>query len=183
TGRNLGDNRVTTKGFDMSKVECYNCYRKGHFDRECSPLRTQEGLVLLNHKEDMSQLRLLHQMLYSLNVMEPGVMIGVIKQRRSLLILLSWLFHHQDLLLIMRSQPSGEYHVVPPLITGNFMSPKPDLVFYTTPIAVETAHSAFNVQLSPAKPAQDISHITRPMAPIIEDWVSDSEDESKPNDP
>nr|GEV58929.1 hypothetical protein [Tanacetum cinerariifolium] len=31
TGRNLGDNRVTTMGFDMSKVECYNCYRKGHF--------------------------------------------------------------------------------------------------------------------------------------------------------
>nr|GEY81491.1 hypothetical protein [Tanacetum cinerariifolium] len=26
TGRNLGDNRVTTMGFDMSKVECYNCH-------------------------------------------------------------------------------------------------------------------------------------------------------------
>nr|GFB68626.1 hypothetical protein [Tanacetum cinerariifolium] len=35
TGRNLGDNRVTTIGFDMSKVECYNCHRKGHFSREC----------------------------------------------------------------------------------------------------------------------------------------------------
>nr|GFA87215.1 hypothetical protein [Tanacetum cinerariifolium] len=35
TGRNLGDNRVTTIGFDMSKVECYNCHRKGHFAREC----------------------------------------------------------------------------------------------------------------------------------------------------
>nr|GFC42592.1 hypothetical protein [Tanacetum cinerariifolium] len=33
-GRNLGDNRVTTIGFDMSKVECYNCHRKGHFARE-----------------------------------------------------------------------------------------------------------------------------------------------------
>nr|GEZ67220.1 hypothetical protein [Tanacetum cinerariifolium] len=77
TGRNLGDNRATTMGFDMSKVECYNCHRKGHFAREC------------------------------------------------------------------RSQPSGEYHAVPPLITGNFMPPKPDLVFHTAPIAVETAHSAF----------------------------------------
>nr|GFB70345.1 ribonuclease H-like domain-containing protein [Tanacetum cinerariifolium] len=35
TGRNLGDNRVTTMGFDMSKVECYNCHRKGHFARKC----------------------------------------------------------------------------------------------------------------------------------------------------
>nr|GEV73713.1 putative ribonuclease H-like domain-containing protein [Tanacetum cinerariifolium] len=37
--------------------------------------------------------------------------------------------------------------------------------------------------LSPTKPAQDMSHTTRPMAPIIEDWVSDSEDKSEPNDP
>nr|GFB35481.1 hypothetical protein [Tanacetum cinerariifolium] len=42
TGRNLGDNRVTTMGFDMSKVEYYNCHRKGHFARECrSPKDTR----------------------------------------------------------------------------------------------------------------------------------------------
>nr|GFC35056.1 ribonuclease H-like domain-containing protein [Tanacetum cinerariifolium] len=35
TGRNLGDNGVTSMGFDMSKLECYNCHRKGHFAREC----------------------------------------------------------------------------------------------------------------------------------------------------
>nr|GFB68843.1 hypothetical protein [Tanacetum cinerariifolium] len=35
TSRNFGDNRVTSMGFDMSKVECYNCHRKGHFAREC----------------------------------------------------------------------------------------------------------------------------------------------------
>nr|GEV63298.1 hypothetical protein [Tanacetum cinerariifolium] len=81
------------------------------------------------------------------------------------------------------SQPSGEYHAVPPPITCNFMPPKSDLVFHTAPIPIETAHSAFTVQLSPAKPAQYISHATRLMAPIIEDRVSDSEDESKPNDP
>nr|GEX08259.1 putative ribonuclease H-like domain-containing protein [Tanacetum cinerariifolium] len=116
-GRNLGDNRVTTMGFDMSKVECYNCHRKGHFAREC------------------------------------------------------------------RIQPSGGYNVVPTPITGNFMPPKPDLVFHTAPIVVETDHSAFTVQLSPTKPTQDFSHTTRPMAPIIKDWVSDSEDESEPNNP
>nr|GEX65303.1 reverse transcriptase domain-containing protein [Tanacetum cinerariifolium] len=36
TGRNLVVNRPTSLGFDMSKVECYNCHRKGHFARECS---------------------------------------------------------------------------------------------------------------------------------------------------
>nr|GEV92985.1 ribonuclease H-like domain-containing protein [Tanacetum cinerariifolium] len=34
TGRNLGANGTTSIGFDMSKVECYNCYRRGHFAKE-----------------------------------------------------------------------------------------------------------------------------------------------------
>nr|GEU48340.1 copia protein [Tanacetum cinerariifolium] len=35
TGRNLGANGTASIGFDMSKVECYNCHRRGHFAREC----------------------------------------------------------------------------------------------------------------------------------------------------
>nr|GFB53496.1 hypothetical protein [Tanacetum cinerariifolium] len=45
---------------------------------------------------------------------------------------------------------------------GTFMSPKPDLVFNTIPTTVETDHLTFNVQLSPTKPEQDLSHTTRP---------------------
>nr|GEZ91422.1 ribonuclease H-like domain-containing protein [Tanacetum cinerariifolium] len=74
-------------------------------------------------------------------------------------------------------QPSGGYHDVPSPTTRTFMPPKPNLVFHTVPIDVETDHSAFTIQLSPTKPAQDLSHTNRPTAPIIEDWVSDSEDE------
>nr|GFA16977.1 hypothetical protein [Tanacetum cinerariifolium] len=35
TGQNLRENRPTSMGFDMSKVECYNYHMKGHFAREC----------------------------------------------------------------------------------------------------------------------------------------------------
>nr|GEX61611.1 hypothetical protein [Tanacetum cinerariifolium] len=35
TGKNLGVNGPTSIGFDMNKVECYNCHRKGHFARKC----------------------------------------------------------------------------------------------------------------------------------------------------
>nr|GEZ19902.1 integrase, catalytic region, zinc finger, CCHC-type, peptidase aspartic, catalytic [Tanacetum cinerariifolium] len=35
TNKNLGANGTDTIGFDMSKVECYNCHRRGHFAREC----------------------------------------------------------------------------------------------------------------------------------------------------
>nr|GEY26902.1 putative ribonuclease H-like domain-containing protein [Tanacetum cinerariifolium] len=64
-----------------------------------------------------------------------------------------------------------------------FMPPKPNLVFNTAPFTVETDYSAFTVQLSPTKPKQDLSHTNRPTAPIIEEWVSDSEDESKTKAP
>nr|GEW96977.1 reverse transcriptase domain-containing protein [Tanacetum cinerariifolium] len=80
-------------------------------------------------------------------------------------------------------QPSGGYHAVPPPYTGDFMPPKPNLVFNTAPTAVETSHLAFNVQLSPTKPVQDSSHTTRPSAPIIEDWISDSDTKSEPKAP
>nr|GEW36539.1 ribonuclease H-like domain-containing protein [Tanacetum cinerariifolium] len=72
---------------------------------------------------------------------------------------------------------SGGYHAVSPPITGTFMSPKPDLVFHNPP-SDEIEHLAFNVQLSPTKPEQDLS--SRPSTPIIEDWVSDSEEDDIP---
>nr|GEW65783.1 hypothetical protein [Tanacetum cinerariifolium] len=44
TGRNLRANGPTSMGFDMSKVECYNCHRKRHFTRECrSPKDTRRN--------------------------------------------------------------------------------------------------------------------------------------------
>nr|GFA60243.1 hypothetical protein [Tanacetum cinerariifolium] len=76
-----------------------------------------------------------------------------------------------------RFVPSSGYHVVPPLMSGTFMPPKPDLVFYTPP-SDENEHLAFNVQLSPTKPEQDLS--SRPSAPIIKDCVSDSEEDDLP---
>nr|GEZ08661.1 hypothetical protein [Tanacetum cinerariifolium] len=78
-----------------------------------------------------------------------------------------------------RYQSGNGYHVVPPPYTGTFMPPKPDLVFNNAPNDVETDHLAFTVKLSPTKPDQDLSLNHRPSAPIIEDWVSDSEDESE----
>nr|GEX67259.1 hypothetical protein [Tanacetum cinerariifolium] len=82
-----------------------------------------------------------------------------------------------------RFQPSYGYHDVPPPYTGTFMPPKPNLVFNNTPTAVETDHPAFTVQLSPTKPEQVMSHTNRPTVPIIEDWVSNSKDESETKAP
>nr|GEU32967.1 ribonuclease H-like domain-containing protein [Tanacetum cinerariifolium] len=43
TGRNLGANGTTSIGFDMSKVECYNFHRRGHFSRECRSSRNTKN--------------------------------------------------------------------------------------------------------------------------------------------
>nr|GEX36717.1 hypothetical protein [Tanacetum cinerariifolium] len=47
TGRKLSVNGNETYGFDMSKVECYNCHKRGHFARECKAPRNQDN----KHKE------------------------------------------------------------------------------------------------------------------------------------
>nr|GEU59244.1 hypothetical protein [Tanacetum cinerariifolium] len=105
--------------------------------------------------------------------------VGVFKQKRSLPTMLLWLSHLQVLLLTMRYQSGNGYHDVPPPYSGTFMPSKPNLVFNNAPNDVESVHTAFNVKLSPTKPDQDLSHTNKPLAPIIEDRISDSEDESE----
>ncbi|GKC29944.1 ribonuclease H-like domain-containing protein, partial [Tanacetum coccineum] len=43
TERKFYVNGNETIGFDKSKVECYNCYKKGHFVMECRAPRNQEN--------------------------------------------------------------------------------------------------------------------------------------------
>nr|GEY57092.1 hypothetical protein [Tanacetum cinerariifolium] len=69
------------------------------------------------------------------------------------------------------------YHDVPPPYTGTFMPLKPDSVFYDAPTTNETVSTFLNVEHSTTKPNKDLSQTHKPSATIIEDWVSDSEDE------
>nr|GFA00853.1 ribonuclease H-like domain-containing protein [Tanacetum cinerariifolium] len=68
------------------------------------------------------------------------------------------------------------YHVVPPLYIGTFMPLKP---FNDAPTASESVVNVFHVESSLNKPSKDMSKTYRPAAPIIKDWISDSEDETE----
>ncbi|GJW92131.1 hypothetical protein Tco_0169684 [Tanacetum coccineum] len=71
------------------------------------------------------------------------------------------------------------YHVVPPPYTGNFMPPKPDLVLadmdeyvFSKSVTSAPAIATSKVKTSESKP-KSISE------PLIEDWISDSENENE----
>nr|GEZ67395.1 hypothetical protein [Tanacetum cinerariifolium] len=54
TGKNLRSNEPTSMGFDMSKVECYNCHRKVHFAREYrSPKDTKRNGAVEPHRRNV----------------------------------------------------------------------------------------------------------------------------------
>nr|GEY01921.1 hypothetical protein [Tanacetum cinerariifolium] len=56
TGRNLRANGTTSMGFDMSKVECYNCHRKRHFTRECSVMGWEAMTGAFRKKKNQSNM-------------------------------------------------------------------------------------------------------------------------------
>nr|GEZ65734.1 hypothetical protein [Tanacetum cinerariifolium] len=262
TCRNLKANGPTSMGFDMSKVECYNCHRKGHFTRECrSPKDSRRNGVVepqrrtvpsyqaedepanyafmafsslssssdnevpscskacskayaqlhsqydklttdfrksqfdvISYQTGLESVEARH-LVYKQNesIFEENIKLLNIKVqlRDNALVALRQkvftraMFNCDDYLslesdeswppssLYDRFQPSYGYPVVPLPYTGTFMPPKPDLVFNTAPTTVETDHPAFNVQLSPTNPEQDLFHTTRPITLIIEDWHVD----------
>nr|GEU45601.1 hypothetical protein [Tanacetum cinerariifolium] len=117
------------------------------------------------------------------------VMTEVIKQRRSLLIMLLWLFHLRALLLIMRKghfvrecrspKDSRRNGVAEPQRrTVPSYQAEEEPANYAL-MAFSSSSSSSDNELSPTKSDQALSHINRLTSSIIEDWVSDSEDESE----
>nr|GEV75417.1 putative ribonuclease H-like domain-containing protein [Tanacetum cinerariifolium] len=150
TYRNLGANGPTSMGFDMSKVECYNYHRKGHFAWECRSPKDSRSYQADEEPANYALMAFSSSSSSSYNEV-PSCSKACSKA------------------YAQSFQPSSGYHVVPPPFTRTFMPPKPDLVFNTAPTVVEIDHLAFNVQLSPTKPEQELSHTTRPTIPITED--------------
>nr|GEV08936.1 copia protein [Tanacetum cinerariifolium] len=73
---------------------------------------------------------------------------------------------------------TGEgYHALIPPYTGNFMPFKPDLVFADEHVVSESVTSLLGIAKSKVKTSEiTLKNVSEP---IIEDWVSDSEDEDK----
>nr|GEU33633.1 putative ribonuclease H-like domain-containing protein [Tanacetum cinerariifolium] len=83
----------------------------------------------------------------------------------------------KNLSRLLDSQQSEGYHAVPPPYTGNFMPLKPDLVFADEHVFSESVTSLPGIAKSKVKTSE--TTLKNVSAPIIEDWVSDSEDEDE----
>nr|GEU85700.1 hypothetical protein [Tanacetum cinerariifolium] len=161
-------------GFDMEKVECYNCHRKGSYDWSYQAEEEPKNFVLMAFSSNSSNLSSDCEFRKSqFDVMSYQIGLESIEAR--LLV-----YKQNELALeenIKLLNIEWWDHAVPPPMTGTFMPPKPDLVFHTPP-SDQNEYIAFNVQLSPTMPDQDLP--SRPSAPIIEDWVSNYEEEAMP---
>ncbi|GJU72315.1 hypothetical protein Tco_1263720 [Tanacetum coccineum] len=78
-----------------------------------------------------------------------------------------------------RYKTSKEYHVVPPPYTGNFMPPKYDLILADEG---EYVFSESVTSIPDAATSEAKTSVSKPKSvgePLIEDWISDSEDENE----
>nr|GEX36306.1 hypothetical protein [Tanacetum cinerariifolium] len=186
TGKNLGANETYTIRFDMSKVECYNYHRRGHFGRKCrsprdnrnkEPTRRTIPAEVSTSNALISQFNPVGGYDWSFQADEEATNYALMAYASSGSSSSSRSDNEtssKNLSKLLESQVSDK--------TGlGFDS----LVFISQVSNYEELHSyesvdnVFNVESSTNKPGKDMSKTYRHGAPTVEDWISDSEDETE----
>nr|GEW24235.1 hypothetical protein [Tanacetum cinerariifolium] len=164
TRRNLGANETDTIGFDMSKVEYYNCHIRGYFTRECRsprdnrnkettrrtvPAEVSTSNALVSQcsssslgSDNETSSKNLSKLLESQVSDKTGL--GFDSQVFICQVSNCEEFHSHESDNKVPKNPKNDsyktgegYHVVPPLYIRTFLPPKPDLVFTDDPNAIK----------------------------------------------
>ncbi|GJV27440.1 putative ribonuclease H-like domain-containing protein [Tanacetum coccineum] len=162
TGRNLIFNGKEPVGFDKTKVECFNCHRRGHFARECRALRNQgnkngdAGKMLCFSKMDWSYIAQdepteFTLIAYTANSSRSGTELGLESVEAQLVV------HQKNEVVYEENIAVLEFEVK-------------DKIEASTSQTSNTSVEMPRVES------------VRPSEVIIEDWVSDDEDIFQSND-
>nr|GEW96858.1 ribonuclease H-like domain-containing protein [Tanacetum cinerariifolium] len=176
TRRNLGANGTTAIGFDMSKVECYNCHRKGHFAMECrSPRdnRNKEALkrtVPVEADEEPTNFAL---MAYASSGSSSSSTSDNETSSKNLSKLLESQISDKTRLGYDSQVFDRQVFDYDELHSSESDDSVPICPVHDS----KSIDQVVNVESSSPKPSQDMSKPLRSDAPIIKDWTSDSEDE------
>ncbi|GJW60356.1 ribonuclease H-like domain-containing protein [Tanacetum coccineum] len=203
TRRRITINGNESIGFDKSKVECYNCHKRGHFARECRAPRNQdyknkESTRRTIYVETSTSTALIScdglgdydcsdqaeegptnyaLMAYSSSSSDSEFNVDKLENASKSLNKII------ESRIVDNCKKGLGYNKVPRPLTGNFMPSKHDLSgleeFVNEPIVNELTVKESVVETSEAKASTNKPKVIRKnnKAPIIKDWVSDSEEE------
>nr|GEU49409.1 hypothetical protein [Tanacetum cinerariifolium] len=163
TGRKLTVNGNETLGFDMSKVECYNCHKRGHYAKEYKALRNQDN----KHKESTRR-NLPVETHASIALVSCDGLGGYDWSDQAeegpnypLMAFTSSSSESKIIDYCKKGLGYESYNAVLPPNTGNFMPPKPDLAytgldeFANKPIAENNKSSKEETKGNPQMDLQD----------------------------
>ncbi|GJZ36596.1 DNA-directed DNA polymerase [Tanacetum coccineum] len=156
TGRKLNMANKERIGFDKSKVECFNCHKRGHFARECRAPRNQDSRnreptrrivpvkettsnALVSYSTSSTNSEVFNdsnccssclECVKDLKEQNEQLVKDLRTARISSVSYKTGLEFVEARLQIMdKCKTILGYNAVPPPYTGNFMPPKPDLVY------------------------------------------------------
>nr|GEV25350.1 hypothetical protein [Tanacetum cinerariifolium] len=214
TRRNLGVNGPTSMGFDMAKVECYNCHRKGHFARECKspkdsrrtavakpqirsvPVETLTSNALVSqcdgtacskaYSQLQSQYDTLTEQFHKSQFDVMSYQTGLESVEARLLIYKKNEFALEENIKLLNIKVQLRDNALATLRQKlettkkerDDLNMKLEKFQTSSKRLTDLLASQTSDKAGPTKPEQDLP--SRPSAPIIEDWVSDSEEEDMP---
>ncbi|GKE35934.1 retrovirus-related pol polyprotein from transposon TNT 1-94 [Tanacetum coccineum] len=159
SGKMITMNGNESIGFDKSKVECYNCHKRGHFARECKASRNQDNMSRESSRRSAEEGPNYSLMAYSSSSSDSEVSNDSTCSKSCL-----------ETVEVLKSQYEQ--------LLKRFEKSELMVVAYKT----EEFTNEHVVENSEAKASEAKSKTIRKNngAPIIKDWVSDSEEEDVP---
>nr|GEW51992.1 hypothetical protein [Tanacetum cinerariifolium] len=188
TGRKFSMNGNETIGFDKSKVECYNCHKKGHFARECRAPRSQDTKHKKSTRRYVPVETPTSVALVSCDGLGGYDWSNQAEDVSTNFALMAYFSTSSNPKILNKCKIGLGYNVVLPPYTRKSLPLKPDLSsleeFVNESIVSEPTVKKPVVETSEAKYSANKLKVDRKKfgSLIIKDWISDSEDkdESKP---